>query len=153
MRPPFLALLAISLISGCSSKSEQTGGQLSDAELLKLNQQCRDAADRYAAAESGPNVADSVQTVTLDSVKYSQTHRRCLARYSRWLTAQGSLAAASNILADPVSKDIFASDLRTPQTRITFIDATMKGKDIGTPNFGATEQEFLQFARDRLREP
>ena len=77
-RHRLVALIAISFICGCTSKPDDSGSHLSDAELFKLNLQCREVADRHAK-DSSTTFREYAEYMGVGSSQYSQKYRRCLA--------------------------------------------------------------------------
>ena len=149
MRQPLLALLAILFISGCSSKSEKPDSRLSDAELLKLNLQCREAADKIVEDSqfTGDNFA---KTEKIISVKYSQTHRRCLAHFMEMLFQNEDLVNGGDSLRDPISGNTFALQVKDEMYRI---NPPMNGQLDPSSFIETTGSQFRDFIDQRMSEP
>jgi hypothetical protein len=149
MRQPLLALLAILFISGCSSKSENHDSRLSDSELLKLNLQCREAADKFVEDSqfTGDNFA---KTGKILSVKYSQTHRRCLVHFMEMPFQDADLFNGEESLLDPISGDLFALQVKDEWYQV---NPPMNGQLDRSSFRKTTGSQFRDFIDQRMSEP
>lgn len=150
---PLFACLA--LIMGCSNKSDTTGSRVSDTELLKLNQQCRDAADKYVK-DGFETYGDVKIGYAVDSVKYSQTYRRCLAVFMK-VKESGGNRAFSMSLTDPISNDNFAERTDVSdffkQYEDYRVDPSMKGNQGGGMKKVRDIFEYDDFLKKVMTEP
>ena len=155
IRRLFVFSLAVCLVSGCSSESEQADGRLSDAELLKLNQQCREAADKKVKDET-TSYGNIYQGTSIVSVKYSQTYRRCLGRFSQ-IQSTGDNHAFSSSVTDPISNDDFAiqisaSEFFTREESCTIFSSLTESRS-GEPYRNVGVQECAEFMYNVMAEP
>jgi hypothetical protein len=154
VRHRLVALIAISLLSGCTSKPDDSDNRLSDAELLKLNLQCREAADRHAEDQELAS-GDYLKAMFVTTSKYSQKYHRCLAKMSESEMKGFELISRAEILIDPVSNEIFASGAVSfsDKSRTYYADQTMAGAREGKPFSSVSDKEFREFVNRVLSEP
>jgi hypothetical protein len=153
-RHRLVALIAISFISGCTSKQNDSDSRLSDAELLKLNLQCREAADRHAEDKKLAS-GDFARAMFVTSSKYSQKHRRCLAEVSDSEMKGFKIISRTESLIDPVSSDIFASSFNSfsGNEKTYGVDQTMTGGREGNSFSSVSDKEFREFVNRAMLEP
>ena len=153
-RHRLVALIAISFICGCTSKPDDSGSHLSDAELFKLNLQCREVADRHAK-DSSTTFREYAEYMGVGSSQYSRKYRRCLAIMDETAMEGTKLIWREKILIDPVSKKIFARSTTSysDNKKTHSVDRTMTGAREGNPFSSVSDKEFSDFVNRALSEP
>jgi hypothetical protein len=106
-----LVCFAVLSICGCTKKTADSDNRSSDSELLKLNLQCREAAERYTSASTYTSGIDTVIS-TVVTTKYSVTYRRCLLHFTKSERFDSKLVGESETLIDPISNEVFAQSFR-----------------------------------------
>lgn len=150
-----LICFVIVSLYGCAPKADDSTKRLSDTELLSLNLKCREAADRHLK-ENTQQFGASSFNVYIWTVKYSQTHRRCLAYFGTTERADGKLVAITEELLDPVAGTLFANTLKNAiGDGYTFaVDRSMKGGGgPNNPTVKVDENEFRQFIDNAISAP
>jgi hypothetical protein len=150
-----LACFAIVSLYGCAPKADDSAKRLSDTELLSVNLKCREAADRHVK-ENTQRVGAYSADVYIWKVKYSQTHRRCVAYIGATERTHGKIVALTEELLDPVANSFFAIKIKNPIVDgYTFsVDRSMKGGGgPNNPTVTVDEDEFRQFIDSAISAP
>jgi hypothetical protein len=147
-----LVFLAILTICGCAPNSDESENRLSDAELLKLNLQCRESADRVAEKKYVLVKGEIYVHWTLESAKYSLNNKRCIAHFSTVEMMRGIDTLDGDIFFDPVSGTEFARKTGTGPNSLNDRYWIASGGLDGPTQF-ASRDEYLQFTANLMATP
>jgi hypothetical protein len=147
-----LVCFAVLSISGCAKNADNSDNRLSDAELLKLNIQCRESADRVAEKKYVLVKGEIYVHWTLKSAKYSLEHRRCIAHFSTVEQMRGIYTEYGEFFIDPVSGTEFArktgAGLNTLNDRYWIASGGLDG-----PTQFVNRDEYLKFTANLMATP
>jgi hypothetical protein len=146
-----LACFAILSICGCSPNADKSENRLSDSELLKLNVQCREAADRVENEKFVLEKGEIYVQWILHSAKYSQKHRRCIAHFSTLSAMKNVNNANSDEFIDPVSGSVFAQ--RKTIEGIFSDNYWIASWGLDGPLKSADSREYRKFTTDLMASP
>ncbi len=146
-----LACFAILSICGCSPNADKSENRLSDSELLKLNVQCRESADRVEKENFVLEKGEIYIQWILHSAKYSQKHRRCIAHFSTLSAMKNMNNANSDEFIDPVSGSVFAQ--RKTIEGIFSDEYRIASGGLDGPLKSADASEYRKFTTDLMASP